>query len=258
MNFISLYFNETFKFDAIRIDMTLDNFPPEVILLDAVGTLFGVRDSVGEVYANFASQFGVNAEPQALNSAFFKAFEASPPMAFPGVDPNQIPQLEFEWWQKIAIETFEAVGVLEEFTDFSQFFQDLYQHFATAEPWFVYPDVKPALKRWRKRNILLGVLSNFDSRLYSVLDALELTQFFTSVTISTEVGAAKPDFKIFNWILAECYYCVLPEDICHIGDSFQADYQGAKAAGLEAILINRNSSKKIAPLECKTLEDVPF
>lgn len=84
----------------------------------------------------------------------------------------------------------------------------------------------------------MGVLSNFDSRLYSVLDALDLRQFFTSITISTEVGAAKPDPLIFATALNK-HKC--PAKLAwHIGDSLKEDYQGAKAAGLKAILLQRS------------------
>lgn len=118
------------------------------------------------------------------------------------------------------------------------FFTELYQHFATADPWFIYPDVLPTLKRWHQLGIELGVLSNFDSRLYSVLQALDLAQFFTSVTISTEVGAAKPDPQIFAVGLNK-HNC--PAQLAwHIGDSLKEDYQGAKAAGLRAVWLKRD------------------
>lgn len=45
--------------------------------------------------------------------------------------------------------------------------------------------------------IELGIVSNFDSRIYSVLQGLELKGFFSSVTIATQVGIGKPDGKIF-------------------------------------------------------------
>ncbi|MEL7037353.1 MAG: HAD-IA family hydrolase [Cyanobacteria bacterium J06592_8] len=243
--------------------MIVEMEKPKVIFLDAVGTLFGVRDSVGAVYTKLAAQVGVQADPDAVNTAFFQAFAAAPAMAFPGTHRDQIPQLEFDWWLKIAIQTFQAVGVFKEFSDFSSFFKQLYHYFTTAQPWFVYPDVKPTLQQWCDRGFQLGVLSNFDSRLYPVLDALDLAKFFNSVTISTEVGAAKPDPKIFS-IALQKYQC-FPQEACHIGDSLKADYQGAKSAGIPAILINRNEQGKTIPLEpkselieCQSLENLPF
>lgn len=216
----------------------MKNENPKVIFLDAVGTLFGVKGSVGEAYSTIARQFGVNADPVALNQAFFQSFKTSTPMAFPGVEVQEIPRLEFEWWESLARRTFQQVGVLEQFSNFSSFFIALYNYFATADPWFIYPEVQQALVYWRDRGIELGVLSNFDTRIHPVLQALDLAQFFTSVTISTEIGVAKPNVKVFRAALHK-HNC-LAEQAWHIGDSFREDYQGAKSAGLRAIWLKRN------------------
>jgi len=210
---------------------------PKVILLDAVGTMFGVKGSVGEVYSQIAQQFGVNAPADSINRAFYQSFKTAPLPVFPGKQPEEIPQYEFEWWQAIARNTFQQVGTIDQFTDFSSYFSQLYHHFATAEPWSIYPDVLQALQYWQQLGIELGVLSNFDSRLHSVLEALGLAQFFTSVTISTEVGAAKPDPRIFAVALNK-HQCSA-ESAWHVGDSLQEDYHGAKAAGLRAIWLQR-------------------
>ncbi|MFB2896785.1 HAD-IA family hydrolase [Aerosakkonemataceae cyanobacterium BLCC-F50] len=211
---------------------------PKVIFLDAVGTLFGIKGSVGEVYGKIAQKFGVEVSLEELDRAFYNSFKKSEKMAFPGVPPEEIPLREFEWWEAVAINTFQEAGVWEKFTDFASFFGELYDYFATAEPWFIYPDVIPALEHWQNLGITLGVLSNFDSRLYPVLEALELTQFLSSVTISTEVGAAKPEVEIFSAALAK--HDCSADAAWHIGDSFKEDYEGAKAAGLRAIWLNRN------------------
>jgi putative hydrolase of the HAD superfamily len=212
---------------------------PKVIFLDAVGTLFGVKGSVGQVYTEIAEKFGVTVAADSLNRAFFQSFKAAPP-PITNSKPEEIPEREFEWWYAIAQDTFQQVGVLEQFSDFSAFFTRLYTHFATAEPWFVYPDVRLALQNWQQLGIELGVLSNFDSRLYQVLQALELAEFFSSVTISTEVGAAKPDSQIFA-VGLDKHNCTA-EQAWHVGDSFQEDYHGAKAAGLRPIWLQRSDN----------------
>lgn len=214
---------------------------PKVIFLDAVGTLFGVRGSVGKVYATLAQRFGVEVADEPLNKAFYQVFGATNPPVFPGVEPLQIPAHEFEWWKAIAYRTFEQAGVVNQFADFSAFFDEVYAHFMTPSPWYVYPDVLPALQSWRLMGIELGIISNFDSRIYAVLQSLELNYFFSSITICTEVAAAKPEPKIFLTALKK-HNCQ-PQEAWHIGDSFKEDYQGASAVGLRAILINRDGDK---------------
>lgn len=209
---------------------------PKVIFLDAVGTLFGVRGSVGEVYSAIAREFGVDVPADALNLAFYQSFKEAGLPVF-DASPEDIPGCEHEWWEAIAFFTFERVDASQQFSDFPAFFDKLYAHFATSEPWILYPDVRSSLEKWRSLGITLGIISNFDTRIYSVLKALELEDFFTSVTISSEAIAAKPDPKIFSKAL-EKHNCA-PQEAWHIGDSLKEDYQGAKAAGLRGILIKR-------------------
>ena len=210
---------------------------PKVIYLDAFGTLFGVKGSVGELYSNLARTVQVRTDPQAVNRAFYQSFAAAERLAFPGADAAAIPALEFNWWKAIVADTFDRVGALEKFEDFDTFYAGLYGYFETRAPWQVYPDTLPSLVRWRSLGIELGVISNFDSRLYRVLSVLGLAPYFKSVTISTEVGAAKPSPEIFKAALSK-HQC---EAACawHIGDSRSEDYIGARATGMRAILVAR-------------------
>lgn len=210
---------------------------PKVIYLDAFGTLFGVKDSIGEIYSGLARATGVKTDPIAVNRAFFQSFAASERLAFPGVEPTAVPELEFRWWKAIVAQTFERVGALRKFEDFDTFYAGLYGYFETSAPWQVYPDTHASLTRWQSMGISLGIISNFDSRLYRVLAILGLADYFQSVTISSEVGAAKPSGAIFEAALAK-HRCEA-SDAWHIGDSEAEDYAGARAVGMRAILVAR-------------------
>jgi putative hydrolase of the HAD superfamily len=210
---------------------------PSVIFLDAVGTLFGVQGSVGQVYGNLARQFGVDIPADTIDHAFYQSFRAAGAPTFSAIDPVELQAKEFAWWMEIATSTFKQLGVFNQFHDFAAFFAELYAHFGTADPWFIYPDVLPALNAWRHQGIQLGILSNFDSRIYSVLDALDLSHFFASITISTQAGFAKPDRQIFT-IALQKHLCP-PEWAWHIGDRYDEDYQAACAVGMRGIWLRR-------------------
>lgn len=213
---------------------------PQVIFFDAVGTLFGVQGSVGEIYSRLAQQAGIVVDPVELDRAFIQSFRAAPRAAFPGVAPQELTEREFAWWHAIAQASFQQIGVLDQFSDFTGFFQELFDHFATATPWFVYDEVQTHLKECQAAGIQLGIISNFDSRLHQVLEKLDLAQFFTSVTISTAVGTAKPGTAVFEAALQQ-QNC-LPTSAWHVGDSYIEDYQGAISAGLRGIWLNRSGS----------------
>jgi putative hydrolase of the HAD superfamily len=210
---------------------------PKVIYLDAFGTLFGVKGSVGELYSNLARTASVNTDAHAVNRAFYQSFASAERMAFPEAAPEDIPELEYRWWKMVVSDTFARVGTLDKFDDFDAFYAGLYGYFETAAPWRLYDDTLSALNRWQTMGIELGIISNFDSRLYRVLGVLGLAPYFQSVTISSEVGAAKPSAEIFKAALVK-HNCSATQ-AWHVGDSESEDYAGAQAAGMRAILIAR-------------------
>jgi putative hydrolase of the HAD superfamily len=213
---------------------------PQVIFFDAVGTLFGVKGTVGTVYAQIAQDHGVTVAPQTLDWAFTNAFRSAGPAAFPNISPAEIPAQEYTWWRNVAIATFNHADVLPLFQDFDVFFAALFSHFATAQPWELYDDTISTLEQLRSAQIPLGILSNFDSRIYGVLQSLGLASFFSSVTISTEAGFAKPDPRIFQTALQK-YDCA-PDQAWHVGDSLAEDYRAATALGMRGVWLDRSNA----------------
>ncbi len=210
---------------------------PKVIFLDAVGTIFGVRKSVGHIYSQIANNYGVESEANMINDYFYESFKASPPLAFTNQNHEEIKVSEFNWWKNVARETFVKADLLETFSDFNAFFRELYQYFQTKEPWFIYPDAIPSLQNWQQQGIELGIISNFDTRIYTVLEKLKLRQYFLTITISSMAGSAKPDSKIFITALTK-HNCI-PENAWHIGDSMKEDYWGAKSVGINSFWLRR-------------------
>jgi len=210
---------------------------PQVIFLDAVGTLFGVRGTVGMIYGAMASQFGVQAEVADLDRSFALQWTKASPMAFGQLTGTTLAEAEVNWWYGIVFSIFQQLDLVNQFSDFPAFFRTLYHYFASPEPWYVYDDVIPSLVEWQSVGIELGIISNFDSRLIPLLQSLNLSHHFKSVTYSTGVGKAKPAMELFQVALATHHCC--PQNAWHIGDSVKEDYIGATAAGLRGIWLQR-------------------
>lgn len=212
---------------------------PKVIFFDAMGTLFDLKTSVGEIYQQYASQSGVQVEAEAIQQAFINSFKSVSPLAFSPQELTLIKEQEFNWWKQVVAITFKQLGVFENFVNFDSFFEEIYYFFGTKEPWYLFPDTVDSLRRWRDRDLELGIISNFDSRLLELLNLLDLDQFFTSITISSQAGFAKPDPNIFQIALSK--HNLTAEQAWHIGDSPIEDYAGAKKAGLKAFCLNRSA-----------------
>ncbi len=206
----------------------------QVVFFDASGTLFDVRGSIGEIYSRFARRYDCVAEPETIHQNFLRAFRAQPPLAFPEAgDDEHLRQLEYDWWNRLAREVFREY----DFPRFDQFFAEVFEFFRTRDAWQVFEDVVPALEALKSRGLRLAVLSNFDSRLEELIRAFELDRFFDAVHYSTRIGAAKPDPAIFRAALRA--HRIEAHQAMHIGDSLHADVEGAIAAGIRAVLLDR-------------------
>ena len=210
-----------------------------VVFFDVAGTLIRVRDGVGPQYARVAARFGVIADPAALEREFPRAFRAAPPMAFPGLRATAIPSAEREIWRGIVRDVFAGAGHLDAFAPgvFDEYFDAVYRHFEDPGTWDIFPDVMPTLAALRDGGRRLGIISNFDSRVLGILEGLGLAPWFGSVTLSSEVGATKPAALIFARALER--QGIASAQALHVGDSLPEDAEGARAAGLRAVLIDR-------------------
>ncbi len=101
-----------------------------------------------------------------------------------------------------------------------------------------YPDAVPALERARERGQTLVVVSNWDVSLHDVLQRLGLRPLLDGVLTSAEAGVRKPSARIFERALAMAG--VGAGEAIHIGDSVEEDVAGARAAGIEPVLISRD------------------
>jgi len=207
----------------------------KTIFFDAAGTLFESRSPIGDSYAAVARNFGANVSGKNVSAAFRRAFSSAHGLAFgPGRPAGEIRRLEREWWRERVAETFAD---LHQFDDFDAYFNALFEFFGDPANWVAYPDVAPALEEFKAMGLRLGVISNFDARLYRLLSGLGLARFFDSVTISSEAGYAKPAAQLFEAALARMG--VAPGEALHVGDAPHLDVTGANAAGIEAILVCR-------------------
>ncbi len=206
-----------------------------VLFFDAAGTLIYLPRSVGEHYREVALPFGVATEARALDRAFRDAWKTTPepdPTDGPRPDDNK------GWWRALVGRVFNAVLTDDERRrfDLPAYFEQVYAHFAQTGVWAVYPDVSGALENLRADGYRLGVVSNFDRRLRTVLTDLGLTEFFEDIVISSEVGVDKPDPRIFRHALTR--FGVAADEALHVGDDPHKDW-GAETAGLQVFRLER-------------------
>jgi HAD superfamily hydrolase (TIGR01549 family) len=118
----------------------------------------------------------------------------------------------------------------------------------------VFPEVAETLRRLRASGYRLLIISNWDHSLPGFCRALGLAEHFDTIVVSAEVGVEKPDRRIFH---AACARLDLPvERVLHVGDSVGDDVDGARQAGLPALLLDREHVGADVPGTVRTLADV--
>lgn len=227
-----------------------------VVFFDAADTLFHVNGAVEEIYLRHAVEFGFKERRDslaAIKQAFGRAFREAPPPVFAAIEPAQIKQSERLWWFDIVHSVFYRVGIFDRFDDF---FDRVFGVFEDPASWKLFPETRATLDRLRAHGVELGVISNFDSRLFAVLRGLDIAQCFDTVTISSLARAAKPSTKIFHIALDK--HAVDPGEALHVGDSPRDDAEGAVKAGLHALLLDRRGRYEGSSVRAiRTLDEIP-
>jgi HAD superfamily hydrolase (TIGR01509 family) len=101
-----------------------------------------------------------------------------------------------------------------------------------------YPDAVPALRELRDRGEKLLAVSNWDCSLPDVLDRVGVGELLDGSISSAGAGARKPDPAIFEAALELAG--VRPGEALHVGDTREEDVEGASAAGIRSLLIDRD------------------
>lgn len=219
---------------------------PAALLLDALGTLVRLEPPAPRLRAELARRLGVEVTEEQAGAAlsaeisYYRAHldegrdEASLGLLHArcaSVLRGALPASE----RLLAADPDAVIGVLLASLRFSAF-----------------DDVPPALELARARGQRVVVVSNWDVSLVSVLDRVGLAPWLDAVLTSAQVGARKPSPVIFERALELAG--VAPSEALHVGDTLGEDVAGARAAGVEPVLLMR--SRGPAPAGVRTIESL--
>lgn len=205
----------------------------KAIFFDGAGTLIHLPRSVGYHYALVGKRVGLALDAAALDRAFAACWTRAPTR--PAIEGPREDD-DKGWWRELVDQVIDQVAPRTGELGRNAFFEAAYSHFAEAEVWKLYPDVIEVLETLRPR-FDLAVVSNFDGRLRVILEQLGVSQFFSHVFLSSELGADKPDPLIYHRALK--LSGLAPNETLHAGDDPVRDWRGAEAAGLSIFRLDR-------------------
>ena len=221
----------------------------EAVTLDATQTLFH-SPRMAAIYAEVLARHGLRFEEGALERMVREVWQEFSCLAEPHRDrfasaPGGAPG----FWRRFVERVCERL----EAPSPSRFAAaELFERFGTGDAWQLYPDAAPAIAALRRRGLKLGVISNWDERLPRLLAGLGLGSSFEAVVYSQAAGVEKPHPEIFRLALARLG--VEPQRALHVGDSARLDVEGAEAAGMHALRLDRADARSI---ELPTLAELP-
>ena len=217
------------------------------IIFDAVGTLIEPDPPVATAYARIGRRYGSGLDEAVVKERFHSAFAAVEDRDFAG-DLSTSEEREHERWRKIVSLVFDDLE------DTEACYRDLFEHFAQPSAWRCYDDVLPTLQDLKQAGFRLGIASNFDERLRSVLNGLPIGGLLELYVVSSTIGFRKPSPKFFEAIAGRAG--VACERIVFVGDDRRNDIEPAIASGMTALQIDRQASE--SSRDCLTdLREIP-
>jgi putative hydrolase of the HAD superfamily len=209
------------------------------VFFDAVGTLLFPEPSALGVYAETALRYGLALTPAQVRERFLAAYQREEERdAAAGWATSE--ERERQRWHRIVIATLAGVP------DPEACYRHLFNHFAEPGAWRVAPGARTVLTALHARGLALGLGSNYDARLWSVLAGFpELALLGDRVLISAAIGVRKPGARFFRE-MSRAAGCDVPE-VLFVGDDVANDYEGARAAGMSAVLLDPQGRHPTVP-----------
>jgi putative hydrolase of the HAD superfamily len=200
-----------------------------VVFFDAVGTLIHPEPPAAVVYAEAGRRHGSRLTVAEVTQRFRAAFAREEALDLAG-GLQTSEERELRRWRRIVAE------VLDDVADPAACFAELYRHFSLPGAWRCEAEVAGVLERLAARGYGLGVASNYDHRLRAVMAGLAALRPLRELVISSEVGWRKPAPQFFTALTSQAG---LPTDrILIVGDDRVNDYEGARACGMPAVLLD--------------------
>lgn len=204
---------------------------PRAVLLDALGTLVELEPPVPLLRRELRERFGLDIGEEAAGAAlraeiaFYRAHhdEARDAASLADLRRRSAAAL------REALPPEAATLPLEPLTE----------ALLAALRFRPYPEVPEVLSALREAGRRLVVVSNWDVSLHAVLEQTGLVGWLDGALTSAELGTSKPDPAIFTRALELAG--VDAADAVHVGDSAEHDVAGARAAGIEPLLLVRTA-----------------
>lgn len=223
-----------------------------VILFDFYGTIArGDRAVWGDAYLPLLRRHGFSGSPEEAAAAWGRVWEGVDPAE--GIDHSSFSvsaEAYDEWRGSVEALALARLGFARAPAELIAELLEIQDQ----REYSLYEDVVPTLAALRARGYRLGIVSNFNWQLPAIAERLGLMPYLERVIVSARVGYRKPHPEIFRQALAA--FGVREQEAVYVGDSLRIDVQGARRAGLSAVLLDRDGAYDVDAPAVRSLSDL--
>jgi len=199
----------------------------KAVLFDLGGTLLRTTE-IPCVMERMLKDRGVIRSLEEITRAWKKAEE--------GLNFQDLTRLLDEFWVQWNIRILRNLGVSSDVRVLAEFVAGNWWDYCDV---MLFPDAEGVLPLLRERGLKVGVVTNgLQSDVDEILPKVGLQAFFDVVVVIDTLRRMKPDMEVFRYALKRLG--VEASEAVFVGDEMEADYNGAKKAGLTVYLIDRD------------------
>jgi putative hydrolase of the HAD superfamily len=225
---------------------------PKVITFDCAGTLVRANWRPDEVALASARALGLN-PPEEAGARYIQMYQ-SRLGEYWQVNQRRDHEAGLAFWRDLTRDWLRAFELPESRAEALREIADQHTFDPESGVFTLYSDVRACLETLWSQGVRMAVISNWDYSLQRVLDVLGISEFFELVVASLQEGVEKPEIRLFEGVLARLGVAAI--EALHVGDDPIDDLQGAKNAGMSALLLDRERGVTDPPY-LATLNDLP-
>lgn len=206
------------------------------VAFDAVGTVMQPCPSAAEMYFRVGQRHGSRLSADEIARRFREMFRRTEQG-----EPNDLSERRLATSEAVERDRWKTIvtAVIDDVPEPQACFEELFSHFAQPDSWRCFDEVQDTFENLQQAGFRLALASNFDGRLHTVCDGLAPLRSVTCRVVSAEVGFRKPSPRFFEALLAAAN--CRPEEMLMVGDDRENDWEGARQAGIAAVLVNRRN-----------------
>ena len=200
----------------------------KAVLFDLGGTLVKTTE-IPHVLKRILKHCGISRSLEEITHARVKAEK--------GVNFQDLTKLLDEFWVKW---NYRILTHLQAKSNTRRLAKFVTTHWWDYSDVSLYPDAEKTLPLLKEKGLKIGLVTNgLQSDVDKILPKVSLQDFFDTIVVIDTLRKMKPDVEVFHHALQKLK--TAPSQAIFIGDEMEADYKGAKKAGLTTYLIDRNN-----------------